>query len=258
MSPLTNMSKEKGVALITGAGKRIGHHIALSLSHEGWAIAAHYNQSEDGASELSEEIKRRGGKVITLKADLKNEAEVTPLISNCEKDLGLPSLLINCASVFHKDELQTMEGQIFDEQMAINLKAPLLLSQAFAKAHNDISEASLKRQANIINITDQRVHQLNPTFFSYTLTKVGLATATTTMAQALAPNIRVNAIAPGPVLQSIHQTEDEFNNECEGTLLGHGTTPEEIFETVKFILNTKSLTGETITLDGGQHLKWSS
>ncbi len=252
------MSKEKAIALITGAGKRIGYHLALSLAKEGWSIAAHYNQSEDGVLELSEEIQKLGADVILLQADLKSEVEVLPLISNCKKQLGLPSLLINCASVFHKDELQTMEGQIFDEQMAINLKAPLLLSQAFAKAHKDSPELSPNRRANIINITDQRVHQLNPTFFSYTLTKVGLSAATITMAQSLAPNIRVNAIAPGPVLQSIHQTEDEFKRECEGTILGHGTTPEEIFETVKYILNANSLTGETITLDGGQHLKWSS
>ena len=244
------MSEAKGIALITGAGKRIGYHLALSLAKEGWSIAAHFNQSEKGVMELCQEIKTFGGNVITLKADLKNNKEVIPLLSNCQAELGLPNLLINCASVFHKDELGTLESQVFDEQMAINLKAPLLLSKAFAEAHQKSSSA------NIINITDQRVHNLNPTFFSYTLTKVGLSAATITMAQSLAPNIRVNAIAPGPVLQSIHQTKDEFNNECNSTLLGAGTTPEEIFETVKFILQTKSLTGETITLDGGQHLKW--
>jgi NAD(P)-dependent dehydrogenase (short-subunit alcohol dehydrogenase family) len=244
------MSEAKGIALITGAGKRIGYHLALSLAKEGWSIAAHFNQSENGVMELCQEIKAFGGNVITLNADLKNDKEVIPLLSTCQTELGLPNLLINCASVFYKDELGTLESQVFDEQMAINLKAPLLLSKAFAEAHQKSSSA------NIINITDQRVHNLNPTFFSYTLTKVGLSAATITMAQSLAPNIRVNAIAPGPVLQSIHQTKDEFNNECNSTLLGAGTTPEEIFETVKFILQTKSLTGETITLDGGQHLKW--
>jgi len=249
------MSEAKGIALITGAGKRIGYHLALSLAKEGWSIAAHYNQSENGILKLCEEIGSLGGKVITLKADLKNDKEVLPLVSSCEAELGLPDLLINCASVFQKDELETLDGQVFDEQMAINLKAPLLLSKAFAEAHNTITGKE-KASANIINITDQRVHKLNPTFFSYTLTKVGLSAATTTMAQSLAPNIRVNAIAPGPVLQSIHQTEDEFKNECKGTLLGAGTTPEEIFETVKFIIQTNSLTGETITLAGGQHLKW--
>ncbi len=253
------MSEAKGIALITGAGKRIGYHLALSLAKEGWSIAAHYNQSENGVLKLCEEIGSLGGKVITLKADLKNDKEVLPLISSCEAELGLPNLLINCASVFQKDELETLDGEIFDEQMAINLKAPLLLSKAFAKAHNKNQNGDSKSEsatANIINITDQRVHKLNPTFFSYTLSKVGLSAATTTMAQSLAPNIRVNAIAPGPVLQSIHQTEDEFKNECKGTLLGAGTTPEEIFETVKFIIQTNSLTGETITLAGGQHLKW--
>ncbi|GJL98596.1 MAG: short chain dehydrogenase [Methyloligella sp.] len=251
------MNEAKGIALITGAGKRIGYHLALALAKEGWSIAAHFNQSEKGVMELCQEIKTLGGNVITLKADLKNNKEVIPLISNCQTELGLPNLLINCASVFHKDELGTLESEVFDEQMAINLKAPLLLSKAFAEAlNNDHIDSQKHSSANIINITDQRVHKLNPTFFSYTLSKIGLSAATTTIAQSLAPNIRVNAIAPGPVLQSIHQTEDEFNNECNSTLLGTGTTPEEIFETVKFILQTKSLTGETITLDGGQHLKW--
>ncbi|GAA6211725.1 SDR family oxidoreductase [Hyphomicrobiales bacterium 4NK60-0047b] len=251
------MSKVKSIALITGAGKRIGHHLALSLAKEGWSIAAHYNQSEEGALELNREIKKFGGKAISLKADLKNDKEVIPLIAACQAELGLPNLLINCASVFHKDELKTLESKTFDEQMAINLKAPLLLSKAFAEAHQKaLSGGDKDASANIINITDQRVQKLNPTFFSYTLSKVGLSTATITMAQSLAPNIRVNAIAPGPVLQSIHQTEDEFKNECKGTLLEAGTTPDQIFETVKFILQTNSLTGETITLAGGQHLKW--
>lgn len=246
------MTKENNIALITGAGKRIGYHLAKSLSAEGWSIAAHYNQSEAEALALCESINEAGGQAIAIKADLNKDLEVTPLISKVKEQLGLPNLLINCASVFLKDELQSLEGKTFDEQMAINLKAPLLLSKAFAELHRD---RTTQRAANIINITDQRVQNLNPTFFSYTLSKVGLSAATVTMAQTLAPKVRVNAIAPGPVLQSIHQTAEEFQKECQGTLLGAGTTPDEIFETVKFILSTQSLTGETITLDGGQRLK---
>ena len=249
------MTQKNDIALITGAGKRIGYHLAKALSAEGWSIAAHHNQSETEARALCKKINDAGGQAIALKADLSKEQDVTSLIGKVKEKLGRPNLLINCASVFFKDELETLEGKTFDEQMAINLKAPLLLSKEFAALHKI---GSTQMTANIINITDQRVQNLNPTFFSYTLTKVGLSAATITMAQTLAPNVRVNAIAPGPVLQSIHQTTEEFQRECQGTLLGAGTTPDEIFETVKFILATKSLTGENITLDGGQRLKWPS
>ena len=246
------MKNKNNIALITGAGKRIGRFLALSLAQKGWSIAAHFNQSANEAATLCDEINASGGQATCIKADLIIENEVTSLLDKTREKLGTPNLLINCASVFLKDELTSLEGQTFDEQMAINLKAPLLLSKSFAELHQE----GIKSPANIINITDQRVQNLNPTFFSYTLTKVGLSAATVTMAQALAPNIRVNAIAPGPVLQSIHQTTDEFKAECQGTLLGAGTTVEEIFKAVQFILATKSITGETITLDGGQHLKW--
>lgn len=251
------MKQKPSIAIITGAGKRIGRHLALSLAKEGWNIAAHYNQSAQDAKLLCEEITTLGRQAITLQADLTNEADVKGLIPACSKQLGCPDLLINSASLFEKDELASLSGETFDEQMAVNLKAPILLSQSFANERQLIEkDLATSDVGNIINLTDQRVQNINPTFFSYTLSKVGLSAATVTMAQSLAPNIRVNAIAPGPVLQSIHQSVADFTDECKGTLLGHGTTPEEIFNAVKFILQTNSMTGETVTLDGGQHLKW--
>lgn len=251
------MKQKISIAIITGAGKRIGRHLALSLAKEGWDIAAHYNHSAQEAKSLCEEVTGLGRQAIALHADLSNEADVKALIPNCSKQLGCPDLLINSASLFEKDELASLNAETFDEQLAVNLKAPVLLSQSFANERQQMeAEIATSTNGNIINLTDQRVQNLNPTFFSYTLSKVGLSAATVTMAQSLAPNIRVNAIAPGPVLQSIHQSVAEFTGECKGTLLGHGTTPEEIFNAVKFILKTNSMTGETITLDGGQHLKW--
>lgn len=257
------MTKNAPIALITGAGKRIGRHLALQLAAAGWNIAAHYNESESEIQSLHHEIVTIGQQACVLKADLAQEQQVLDLMPECCKKLGVPDLLINNASVFLKDEIETLRGGGFDTQLAINLKAPLLLANAFVNArskalapkNNSTATLCASGIANIINITDQRVQNLNPSFFSYTLSKVALQAATTTMAQALAPHMRVNAIAPGPVMQSIHQSEAEFAAECQGTLLGHGTTPEEIYEAVRFILSTKSMTGETITLDGGQHLK---
>jgi len=240
------------LAFITGAGKRIGHHLALAMAQNGWDIAGHYNQSATEINALKQCIESKGQQFLSLQADLKDEDSVANLIPMCVKELGPPALLINNASLFEKDELVSLEGAQFDAHMAINLKAPILLAQSFAKAQTKTNHQAGK--ANIINITDQRAFKPNPSFYSYTVSKVGLAAATQTMAQSLAPNIRVNAIAPGPVLQSIHQTKAEFEAECKTTLLGYGTSLDDITKAVEFILATPSMTGETIHLDGGQRL----
>jgi len=239
------------LALITGAAKRNGHHLALSLAQNGWDIAGHYNQSALEIKALQQQVQAQGQQFIPLQADLKDEASVTNLIPECVQELGPPSLLINNASLFEKDELGSIEGVQFDNHISINLKAPILLAQSFAKSQTKDSQDG---KANIINITDQRAFKPNPSFYSYTVSKVGLAAATQTMAQSLAPTIRVNAIAPGPVLQSIHQTKVEFETECKTTLLGYGTSLDDIAKAVEFILATPCMTGETIHLDGGQRL----
>ena len=219
------------------------------MANAGWRIGLHYNRSQDAAIELKSELENKGTKTALLRADLSTQSEMDELLEACSAEIGTPSLLINNASLFANDTLEEFTSETFDKHMAVNLRAPLLLSQAFAK--------SLGREikGNIINITDQRVHNLKPSFYTYTLSKVALSAATITMAQALAPNIRVNAVAPGPVLQSIHQTKDEFEAECAGTPLNHGTTPDEIVAAIKFILESPALTGQTITLDGGQHIR---
>ena len=234
------------IALITGAGKRIGQYIARELAKAGWDIAGHYNSSKEGISELAKEIEASGRQFVPVQADLADDQAVNAILPIIIADLGAPSLLINNASLFAKDEIATLDSAQFDAHMAINLKAPLMLAKAFAE--------NIKDKGNIINITDQRVFNPGPDFLTYTLSKTGLATATKTLAQALAPNIRVNAIAPGPVLQSIHQSPQEFEAECQATPLGHGTSLDEIIKAVHFILETPSMTGETIHLDGGQRL----
>lgn len=244
------MTNQSSILLITGGAKRLGKAISLSLAKAGWQIGLHYNKSEIEVIKLETELKAIGANIVTLQADLSNANEATNLVNSCCEKLGAPSLLINNASLFENDQLESFNSDEFDTHFKVNLRAPLLLAQAFAKS------LGKENSGNIINITDQRVHNLKPTFFTYTLSKVGLAAATVTMAQALAPNIRVNAIAPGPVLQSIHQSQEDFETESASTPLGHGTTTDEIVNAIQFILNSPSLTGETITLDGGQHLTW--
>jgi NAD(P)-dependent dehydrogenase (short-subunit alcohol dehydrogenase family) len=240
--------KHVRVALITGAGRRIGRTIALDLSRNGWHVAVHYAASRQEAGAVVAEIRHAGGVAIALGADLADAGEAELLIPRCADALGAPELLVNSAALFLDDRLETLDPDQWDRQQAVNLRAPVLLAKAFA-AHLPPG-----RQGLIINIVDQRVWRLTPEFFSYTIAKAGLYTATQMLAQALAPRIRVNAIGPGPVLPSIHQTPDAFAEEVATTPLGRATPPEEIASAVRFILDAPSMTGQMIALDAGQHL----
>ena len=235
-------------ALITGAARRIGRALAMDLASEGWTVAIHYRKSDDEADSLVREIVGRGGRAQSFRADLAEPDASRRLMADVVRDLSPPTVLINNASEFQPDTIQSLEDATWDLHLGINLKAPMFLAQAMA--------ASLPSgcEGNIINIIDQRVWNLTPEFFSYTISKAGLWTATRTLAQALAPRIRVNAIGPGPVIRSIHQTDDDFVRESQSTLLQRGASAEEIAATVRFILATPSLTGQMIALDGGQHL----
>lgn len=249
------MTKTPHIALITGAAKRIGRELALHLANDGWDIALHYHSSGDAARALGEEISDSGQRCALIKADLAKANQVAAMMPEVMEKLGPPNVLINNASIFDKDEHGDFAPALFDAHMAVNLRAPLMLAGAMADACTPTEGTS---HGNIINITDQRVFDPAPDFVSYTLSKIGLQAATRTMAQGLAPKIRVNAIAPGPVLKSVHQTQAEFEKEAASTPLGHGTSPEEICRAVAFILASPAMTGETIALDGGQRLKWRS
>jgi NAD(P)-dependent dehydrogenase (short-subunit alcohol dehydrogenase family) len=235
-------------ALITGAARRIGRALALNLADAGWTIAVHYRKSAGDAERLAGEIELRGGRAQSFQADLAAPDAPEALVADVVRELGPPTVLINNASEFLPDTVQTLDDKTWDLHLGINLKAPVFLAQAMAKSLPSGCEG------NIINIIDQRVWDLTPEFFSYTISKAGLWTATRTLAQALAPRIRVNAIGPGPVLRSIHQTDDDFERESRSTLLGRGASTDEIAAAVRFILATPSLTGQMIALDGGQHL----
>lgn len=245
---MNQSQNDSPTALITGAARRIGRALAMDLASDGWTVAIHYRRSDDEAESLVHEIAARGGRAKSFRADLAEPDASRRLLADVVRDLSPPTVLINNASEFLPDTIQSLEDATWDLHLAINLKAPMFLAQAMA--------ASLPSgcEGNIINIIDQRVWNLTPEFFSYTISKAGLWTATRTLAQALAPKIRVNAIGPGPVLRSIHQTSDEFEKESKSTLLGHGASTDEIAAAVRFILATPSLTGQMIALDGGQHL----
>jgi len=245
---MTRSPASAGTVLITGAARRIGRAVALDLAAMGWAVAIHYRRSAAEAAELIEEIEKRGGCARAFRGDLIDRNALEQLVANVESELGPVTTLINNASEFLPDSIGNLDETTWDLHLCINLKAPVFLSEAMAKRLPEGVEG------NIINIIDQRVWNLTPEFFSYTISKAGLWTATRTLAQALAPRIRVNAIGPGPVLRSIHQTDDDFEREKQSTLLKRGPSATEIAAAVRFILTTPSLTGQMIALDGGQHL----
>ncbi len=243
--------RERPVALVTGAAKRIGRAIALELASAGWDVGLHCNRSRAEADALANEMSRLGARAVVLPADLADFNETASLVQGCTQALAAPECLVNNASIFERDGVRDFTAESWQAHQDVNLRAPLLLSQAFAAA------LPAGREGNIVNLIDQRVLRLNPTFFSYTLSKSALLTATRTMAQALAPHIRVNAIAPGPVLPNHYQTAEDFARECESTLLRHGASPEEIAQAVMFILSARAMTGQMIALDGGEHLQYA-
>jgi NAD(P)-dependent dehydrogenase (short-subunit alcohol dehydrogenase family) len=239
------------VALVTGAGKRIGRAIAIDLARHGWAVGVHHHCSSDDAAGTLAIIEAEGAHGCIVEADLADEAQSAGLMAQSSDALGPVTLLVNNASTFGRDEVDTVSRQSWDAHMEANLRAPFVLIQAMAAA------LPAERSGNVINLIDQRVWNLTPHFISYTLAKSGLWTLTRTLALALAPRIRVNAIGPGPTLPSSRQSEEEFARQWQSMPLGRGTTPEEICATVQFLLAAPAVTGQMIALDGGQHLNWA-
>lgn len=245
-------------ALITGAGKRVGKAIALHLGGQGVMIAVHYRNSQDAAEETAETIRAAGGSAATVRADLESEEETAGLIDAAAGALGTaPTILINSASCFEHDDVTSVTAESWSRHMQVNLRAPLVLSQCFAANLPDGAPGD-NAHGNIINILDQRVWRLTPDFTSYTVSKSALWTLTRTLAQGLAPRIRVNAVGPGPVLASRHQSAESFAREARAVPLQKGASPEEIARTISFILESQSITGQMIALDGGQHLAWKT
>ena len=240
------------IALVTGAALRLGRAIALDLAKHGWWIGVHHRTSAADADSLVAEIERLGSKAACLQADLTSEAELRRLVRSCAETLGAPTCLINNAARFEWDTIDTLNWTGWQAELDVNLRAPIFLTQEFARTLPEDASGC------VINLIDQRVWRLAPEFFSYTIAKSALWTATRTLAQALAPRIRVNAIGPGPVLKNRWQSEAEFEAECLKTPLRRRATTEEICGAVRFLLDTPSMTGQMVALDSGQHLAWES
>ena len=238
------------VALVTGGARRIGRAIVERLAASGYAVAIHCGNARDEADSLAARIVRDGGRAAVLVADLADPEAVAALLPVAEDALGPVTLLVNNASSFLVDDVTSIDVATWNRQFSINLRAPSVLAGALA---NRLPEG---RQGAIINIIDQRVWKLTPQYYSYTLTKAALLTATTTMAQALAPRIRVNAVGPGPTLPNPHDGPKAMEQEAAGTLLRHRIDPSEIAEAVLYLARARSVTGQMIAVDAGQHLGW--
>ena len=242
-----------GAALVTGAGARLGKAMAEALGQDGWAVAVHYRSSKDGAEATRAAIEAAGGRAVLVQADLSNETETAGLVARAGEALGQKvSLLVNSASVFSDDSATGHTRADWDTHFETNLRAPVHLAQQMA------SGLPASEKGLVVNLIDQRVWKLTPEFFTYTLSKAALWQATQTLAQALAPNVRVNAIGPGPTLKSIHQTEETFVAETRATLTGEGSSPEEIVRALRYFIAASSVTGQMIATDGGQHLMWQT
>jgi NAD(P)-dependent dehydrogenase (short-subunit alcohol dehydrogenase family) len=241
-----------GVALVTGGAKRIGRAIALRLAEEGYAVAIHCRRSRGDAQDVKALIEGGGGRADIVEADLSDVEAVNGLIEKAGAALGPLTLLVNNASLFEPDEVQSLDADLWERHFAVNLRAPALLVRDFAR---QLPEG---RDGAVVNIIDQRVWKLNPRFFSYTLSKAALFTATRTMAQALAPRIRVNAVGPGPTLTSSRQSAEDFARQGAALPLREHPKPEDIAEAVAFLAKARSVTGQMLAVDGGQHLAWQT
>ncbi|MBX5240742.1 SDR family oxidoreductase [Rhizobium sp. NLR22b] len=239
-------------ALITGAAKRIGRAIAEDLAANGFSVAIHANSSLSEAEELAAELRRKGQRAAALQADLTDISEAGELIAKASEALGPLDLLVNNASVFQHDSARSFNADTWALHFDLHVRAPSILSAAFAQ------QVPAQAAGMIVNIIDQRVWALRPSFYSYTLSKSALWTATQTLAQALAPRIRVNAIGPGPSMPSERQSLEDFQAQVSALILQRGPALEEFGQTIRFLYDTPSITGQMIALDGGQHLAWQT
>lgn len=250
MNAIHIKSMTPGVAIVTGGSKRIGKSIVKKLSFLGWKVIIHYNSNKNDALSLQKEIQKKGGAASIIKANLNSSKATEELISKSEKKFGKLTLLVNNASIFENDSVHSLTIDTWDIHNNVNTKAPLLLSQSFAKL------LPKKEPGVIINIIDQRVFSPRPDFISYSSSKNSLFWLTKVLAQALSPKIRVCAIGPGPTLKGARQTDNDFKNQSQSVPLGNGSSLEDISQAIEFILNASSFTGQMITLDGGEHLDW--
>ncbi len=246
------MIEAAGTALVTGGARRIGSAIVDDLAAHGFAVAIHANASRSEADELAARIAGAGGRAAVVTADLTDMEAAGALVAAAEAELGPVSLLVNNASVFDDDSILDFDEAAWDRHFAIHVKAPAVLVRAFALA------LPAGADGLVVNIIDQRVWKPTPHYFSYTLSKSALWAATQTMAMALAPRIRVNAIGPGPTLKNARQDDADFQAQLDGLVLRRGPELSEFGATIRYLWRARSVTGQMIALDGGQHLAWQT
>ena len=238
--------------IITGGATRIGAAIAEDLANGKNQITIHYNKSKKKAKQLRNILERKGSKIFLIKADLNKISELNKIINFANVKMKGVNCLINNASLFENDSVKNFSIKRWNKHLNINLRAPVILIKQFSK----LVPKNVK--ANIINIIDQRVFKLTPFFLSYTLSKTGLYTLTKTSAMNLAPNIRVNGIAPGPTIKNKRQSLKHFRKQYLSTLLKKSVDTKEICSTIKFLIINKSITGQVIAIDSGQNLNWKT
>lgn len=245
------MNTKRPVALITGGAKRLGAAMALDLAHNGFNIAIHYNNGKQEAEELANNLRTLGVSAHSFHSDLLKTCG-DGLIERVVEEMGSVDLLINNASIFVDDGIGALDEEIWNNHFALHLRTPALLAERMRRYLPDHEDGL------IVNMIDQRVLKLNPNFLSYTLSKSALWTLTRTLAQTLAPQIRVNAIAPGPSLKSPRQSDEDFLKQTHSVLLQRGPNLQEFGATIRYFWQQKSVTGQMIALDGGQHLMWQT
>ncbi|MBD3676814.1 MAG: SDR family oxidoreductase [Rhodobacteraceae bacterium] len=255
-------SSEPKRALVTGAGKRLGRAMSLYLAERGFDVAVHYASSRDEAEDVVAAIRRMGRAAEAVRADLLSEDQTGALLPQAVEALGGEvNVLVNNASIFEYDNIETATRDSWDRHLESNLRAPFVLTQALAAqaphpAPDDAGEPLAR--ALVVNMIDQRVRKLTPEFMTYTIAKMGLWAFTQTAAQALAPRVRVNAIGPGPTLQGSRQSEEHFRNQRAATVLERGASPAEITAALGYFLDAPGVTGQLLCVDGGQHLGWKT
>jgi len=249
-------------ALVTGAGKRLGRAMALCLAKSGHDVAVHYATSRAEAEATVAEIHALGRKACAVQADLLDEDETHTLVDRCADALGgALSVLVNNASIFEYDTLETATRDSWDRHIGSNLRAPFVLTQAFARnAPAPVLDANGEKlsQAMVVNMLDQRVRKLTPEFMTYTIAKMALWAFTQTAAQALGPRIRVNAIGPGPTMIGARQSQEHFDDQRANTILARGANPDDITAALRYLLDAPAITGQMLCVDAGQHLVWKT
>lgn len=253
-TPQPDRPAPRRTVLVTGAARRLGRHIALHLAQAGWDIAVHCHRSLDEARATADEARQRGARAEVLQADLSDEADCRGLLAQAVTRLGQVDAVVNSASLFEFDDARSFGQDNFSRHLLTNTAAPVLLAQALAAHLQADPPADPAREGVVVNLLDQKLWNPNPDFFSYTLSKAALETATTLLAQALAPRLRVAGVAPGLTLDSPWLQGEQFQQAHQLSPLKRSSTPDDVAAAVRFVLENRSITGTTLVVDGGQHL----